>query len=88
MSTNVCTVPSGLCCRVMASNADLEAVTQASSGPYRLRTCGPPSQRLAADCHDEWVDVISGPDGSCTRELTCSLTRSICAFLSSVMRVL
>lgn len=32
-------VPSGLCWRHMASNADLEAVTHASRGPYRFRTC-------------------------------------------------
>ena len=31
-------VPSGLCWRHMASNADLEAVTHASRGPYRFRT--------------------------------------------------
>ena len=40
MSMNVLALPSGLCCRIMASNADLDALTQASSGPYRLRTWG------------------------------------------------
>ncbi len=38
-SMKVFGVPSGLCWRHMASKADFEAVTHASSGPYKLRTC-------------------------------------------------
>ena len=39
-SMKVLEEPSGLCCRHMASKADLDAVTHASSGPYRFLTCG------------------------------------------------
>ena len=37
-STNVLEVPSGLCCRTIASKADFDAVTHASRGPYSERT--------------------------------------------------
>ena len=121
-SMKVLGVPSGLCWRHMASKADLEADTHASSGPYRFRTC----RRRRCSCDDPFAitslqaEVQEVPprmfwlrhdqhalphQGSskgvilkfrasafCVYSLgvlcTCSLTRSIWAFRSSVMRVL
>ena len=84
----VVTEPSELCWRTMASKADLVAVTQASSGPYRSLTC---RQRLLSllpshACSLPQREQLSQPFFKKMR--TCSLTRSICALRSSFSRVL